>query len=126
VNLIGVSRIRIDSVIVMWIVHDASADVLRISLMGLLEHDPVWDAYRGRFASNPTRSTVVGTQLHVIYLGVEKVFNLDADSGNIWDPCVGFKRVGSVDYYDREEYKKMKFMVTSALTLLVIKGHSFL
>jgi hypothetical protein len=115
----------------MWVVHDASADVLRISLMGLLEHDPVWDASRGRSVSNPTRSKVIGTQLHVIYRGVEKVFNLDADSGNIWDPCVGFKRVGSVDYYDREEYKKMKLMVTSALTCrsftsLAIKGHSFL
>ena len=115
----------------MWVVHDASADVLRISLMGLLEHDPVWDASRDRPGSNPTRSKVVGTQLHVIYRGVEKVFNLDADSGNIWDPCVGFKCVGSVDYYDREEYKKMKLMVTSALTCLsftslAIKGHSFL
>ena len=114
----------------MWVVHDASADVLRISPMGLLEHDPVWDASRGRSVSNPTRSKVVGTQLHVIYRGVEKVFNLDADS-NIWDPCVGFKRVGRVDYQDREEHKKMKLMVTSALTCrsftsLAIKGHSFL
>lgn len=115
----------------MWVVHDASADVLRISLMGLLEHDPVWDAPLGRFVTNPTRSKIIGTQLHVIYRGVEKVFNLDADSGNVWDPCVGFKRVKGVDYYDRKEYKSMKLMVESALTCrsfasLAIKGHSFL
>ena len=115
----------------MWVVHDASSDVLRISLMGLLKHDSVWDASRGRFVSNPTRSEMIGTQLHVIYHGVEKVFNLEADSGNTWDPCVGFKRVVNVDYHDHVEYKKIKLMVESALpcrsfTSLAIKGHSCL
>lgn len=115
----------------MWVVHDASADVLRICLVGLLEHDPVWDASLGRFVTNPTRSKIIGTQLHVIYRGVEKVYNLDADSGNTWDPRVGFKLTESVDYYDREEYKNMKLMVKNALTCfsftsLAIKGHSFL
>jgi hypothetical protein len=111
----------------MWVVHDASTDVLRISLVGLLEHSPVWDASRGRFVTNPTLSKIVGTQLHVIHHGVEKVYNLDAHSGNTWDPRVGFKYTKSVDYYDRKEYKKIKSMVKNALTpLLPIKGHSFL
>jgi hypothetical protein len=147
VNLLGrVSRIQTDSVITplspavintlhqhpsMWVVHDTSADVLHISLVALLENDPLWDASLVRFVSNTTRSNVVGTQLHVIYRGVEKVFNLDADGGNVWDPCIGFKHMEHVAQEDRDEYKKIKLMVTNILTCrsftsLAIKGHSFL
>jgi hypothetical protein len=115
----------------MWVVHDTSADVLHISIVALLENDPLWDASLVRFVSNPIRSKVVGTQLHVIHRGVEKVFNLDADGGNVWDPWIGFKRMEHVAQEDRDEYKKIKLMVTNILTCrsftsLAIKGHSFL
>ena len=94
----------------MWVVHDAAPEApLHISLRGLLDGSPLWDAAVRHFVPNPARLWIdLHKRLHLTYGGAEQVYDLNAEGKNVWDPRCGFRVAATNDPLGRGEYVTTK------------------
>lgn len=109
---------------------------MQVSLSSLFEEEnpTVWNPTMQRTVPSGVRVRFASCRMYTTYCGVERCFDLDPESGNVWDPAVGFMWSATKrDTYDKRWYKEMKTLIlyhkaerelSSRMHTLFIKGCS--
>lgn len=103
-----------DSALGMWVTISKGQGGMQVSLASLFEEQihTVWSPQWGAFVPSDVCVRFDSCQMYTTYCGVVRCFNLDPESGNVWDPAVGFKMSATKpDAYDKIWYKDMKKLI---------------